>query len=101
MVPCSTLTLSNPPLLLIPAAVVLLTPSIVFPPRLSLMLLAPITRPSPGQFRRSFFYVRVVRDHLTTRDMLSKRRARADRKEGRDGRHEDAEPNQRPAAAQE
>src|SRR6266516_233076 len=55
MVPCSTLTLSNPPLLLIPSAVALLTPSIVCPPRLSVMLLAPITRPSPGQFRRSFF----------------------------------------------
>src|SRR6266566_2953677 len=54
-VPCSILTLSKPPVLLIPSAVALLTPSIVCPPRSSLMLLAPITRPSPGQFRRSFF----------------------------------------------
>src|SRR5262249_52466854 len=54
-VPCSILTLSKPPLLLIPSAARLLTPSIVCPPRLSLMLLAPITSPSPGQSVKSFF----------------------------------------------
>src|SRR5262249_4162901 len=52
MVPCLTVTLSKPPVLLIPSPV--LTPSIVWPPRSTLMLLAPMTRPSPGQSVRSF-----------------------------------------------
>jgi hypothetical protein len=49
-----------------------------------------------GTVQEIVLYVRVVRDHLTTRDVLGKRRARADRKEGRDGRRENAEPNQQP-----